>query len=93
MFRTYKTLLVAAVFLTVFGFVSCGGGDDAATTPNPADPAQLVPEVQVQVVDHNFRVAGWTHDILDADPIFELIGSATSSLYIAATRINQLEME
>jgi len=44
------------------------------------------------MVDHLYRVAGLSDDVLDSDPIFSIIGSASSSLDIAVTRINRQEV-
>lgn len=93
MVRTLSTPLLLAVLVLTFVAAGCSGGGNDTTGPGSIlDPAMLVPEVQVQNVDHGFRVAGWTDDNQDSDPIFSLIGSANSSLDIAVTRINRQDV-
>jgi len=95
MSRASYVLLCAAVFMLAMLLAGCGGGGDSATT-NPdtsnLNPEDMIPEIQVQTVDHNFRVSGLTDDKLGNDPIFSIIASATSSLDIAITRINRQEV-
>lgn len=95
MSRTFTVLLWALALSMLVGLAACGGGGDELTTPTTRDqplPEDLAPEVQVQIVDHLYRVAGLSDDILDSDPIFSIIGSASSSLDIAVTRINRQEI-
>jgi hypothetical protein len=97
MSRANKLLLLAALLLLGLFMTSCGGGgdeDDLTTPPDREDPLpdQLVPEVQVQIVDNLYRIASWSDEVLDRDPIFSIIGSANTSLDIAATRINRQEV-
>ncbi|MBN2083473.1 hypothetical protein JW859_14855 [bacterium] len=95
MSRTHNLLLWAAALSLALFLTGCGGGGDDELTTTGRDnplPEQLVPEIQVQVVDHLYRVNGLTDDVLDNDPIFSIISSATSSLDIAVTRINRQEV-
>lgn len=88
-------LLLTAMCVFMLGVASCGGGGDDVNTPGSStqlNPEDLVPDVQVQVVDHRFRTADLSDDNLDTDPIFSLIASASSSIDIAITRIDRQEV-
>lgn len=92
--RTVYGALLLAALLMILGLASCGGGG-GDTTPGPPSVLHnedFVPELQVQVVDHRYRIAGQTDDVLDSDPIFTIIASATSSLDVAVPRINRLQL-
>jgi mitochondrial cardiolipin hydrolase len=87
--RSLSKLLFAAMLLVV-GVAGCGGGGGETVGPPTAlRNEDYVPEVQVQIVDHLYRVAGLSDENLNSDPIFSLIASAVSSLDIAVTRINR----
>ncbi len=95
MSRTFNAQLILAALCMVTMMMGCGGGGDDVTTPGDRDtllPEQLVPEIQVQIVDHQYRVPGLSDENLDPDPIRSIIASATSSLDIAVTRINRQEV-
>jgi mitochondrial cardiolipin hydrolase len=87
-------LLLTAMFALILGVAACGGGGDNQEVgpPTQLNPEDLVPDVQVQVVDHRYRTATYTDDVLDADPIFSLIASANSSIDLAITRIDRQEV-
>ena len=91
--RSYWLLLTAMCVL-MLGVASCGGGggDDTPGPTTQLNPEDLVPDVQVQVVDHRFRTAELSDDNLDPDPIYSLIASANSSIDIAMTRIDRQEV-
>lgn len=95
MSRTFTVLLWALALSLMMAAVGCGGGGDELTTPGNRTeplPEDLAPEIQVQIVDHQFRVPGFSDEILSSDPIFSIIGAASSSLDIAVTRINRQEV-
>lgn len=95
MSRTFNAQLILAALCMVTMMMGCGGGGDDVTTLGDRDtllPEQLVPEIQVQIVDHQYRVSGLSHENLNPDPIRSIIASATSSLDIAVTRINRQEV-
>jgi len=83
---------VAALSLALL-CLGCGGGGGTTSGPRTViHNEDLVPEVQVQVVDHKYRISGNTYDVLDSEPIFQLIASATSSLDVAVARIDRQEV-
>ncbi|MCC7478274.1 hypothetical protein IT575_07415 [bacterium] len=92
--QTYGILARTALALcagSLLALVSCGGGDGGSTTPpvSTTNPEDLIPEIQVQTVDHLFRTGSLSAENLDSDPIFNLIASATSTLDVAVTRIDR----
>ena len=91
--RSYWLLLTAMCVL-MLGVAACGGGgdDDNVGPPTQLNPEDLVPDIQVQVVDHRFRTSTYSDDNLNADPIFNLIASANTSIDIAITRIDRQEV-
>ncbi len=95
--RTYGFLARTALALcagSILALASCGGGDGGSTTPplSTTNPEDLIPEIQVQTVDHLFRNGTLSGENLDADPIFNLIASATSTLDVAVTRIDRQDV-
>lgn len=95
MSRTFTVPLWALALSMMVAAFGCGGGGSEVTTPGNRSeplPEDLSPEIQVQIVDHQFRTVGLSDEILDTDPIFSIIGSASSSLDIAVTRINRQEV-
>jgi PLD-like domain len=90
--RSLNYLRAAALTLLLLAAASCGGGGEETTGPRTnLRPEDLVPEVQVQAVDFKFRNSGLSDDNLAVDPVLQLIASATTSLDIAATRIDRQE--
>lgn len=94
--RTTEFLARTALALcagSIFALTGCGGGGDSVTTPGSVNnPEDLIPEIQVQTVDHLFRNGSLSSENLDGDPIFNLIASATSTLDIAVTRIDRQDI-
>lgn len=88
--RALLVALLAAMLVLPMALTSCGGGDGDTTGPRTElKPENLVPEVQVQEVDHRYRVAGWTQENLDDDPIFGVLSAAQMSLDIAIPRLDR----
>ncbi len=88
--RALNVALLAAMLVLPMALTGCGGGGGDTTGPRTQlKPENLVPEVQVQEVDHRFRVAGWTQEVLDADPVFDVLNAAQMSLDIAIPRLDR----
>lgn len=88
--RALLGALLAAMLVLPMVLTGCGGGGSTTTgTPTALKPEDRVPEVQVREVDHRYRIAGWTQEVLDKDPVFDLLASAQSSLDIAAPKIDR----
>jgi mitochondrial cardiolipin hydrolase len=88
--RALNVALLVAMLVLPMALTGCGGGGgDTTGSRTTLKPENLVPEVQVQEVDHRFRVAGWTQEVLDADPVFDVLNAAQLSLDIAIARLDR----
>jgi hypothetical protein len=88
--RALYGALLAAMLVLPMVLTGCGGGGSSTTgTPTVLKPEDRVPEVQVREVDHRYRIAGWTQEVLDTDPVFDFLTSAQTSLDIAAPKIDR----
>lgn len=93
MVHSIRIRLLGVAVMGLALLYSCGGGGSGDLgSGSVLDLGDLVPEIQIQSVDHGYRVAGWSDLDLDPDPIFSLLASARSSLDIAVTRINRQEV-
>jgi cardiolipin hydrolase len=87
-FHKWLPLMGLVFALLIAGCES--GGDGETTGPvTTLDPGDLVPEVSVQIVDHQYRNASFSDENLDPDPIFQIIRSATSTLDIAVSSLDR----